>query len=73
MRSKIQGVVVAAFVLLAGAAPVLAHHSITSEFDPAISDFQMPGITGYERCLEIKADPAMRKMPVILPISLQME
>src|SRR2546429_9811380 len=43
MRSKIQGIVVATFVLLAIAAPVLAHHSITSEFDPT-KEFVVKGV-----------------------------
>ena len=34
MRSKTQGLVFALFGLLLAAVPVLAHHSVTAEFDP---------------------------------------
>ena len=35
-----------------------------------ISDIQMPGIDGYELCRRLKADPALRDIPLILLTSL---
>jgi len=35
-----------------------------------ISDIQMPGIDGYELCRRVKADPALRDLPLILLTSL---
>jgi two-component system, sensor histidine kinase and response regulator len=35
-----------------------------------ISDIQMPGMNGYELCRHVKADPALREIPLILLTSL---
>ncbi len=37
-----------------------------SRFDMVISDIVMPGLSGYELCRKIKADPALRQIPVVL-------
>ncbi|CAN5865485.1 hypothetical protein BH11PSE3_BH11PSE3_30760 [soil metagenome] len=37
-----------------------------SPFDMVISDIVMPGLSGYELCRKIKADPALRHVPVVL-------
>jgi PAS domain S-box-containing protein len=42
----------------------------TSAFDLVITDILMPGLSGYELCRKIKADPAKRHLPVILLTSL---
>jgi len=38
----------------------------SSSFDMVISDIVMPGLTGYELCRKIKAEPAWKHIPVIL-------
>ena len=35
-----------------------------------ISDIQMPVMDGYELCRQLKADPALRDLPIILLTSL---
>jgi PAS domain S-box-containing protein len=37
-----------------------------SPFDMVISDIVMPGLSGYELCRKIKADPVLRHIPVVL-------
>src|SRR5476649_235372 len=41
-------------------------HLAGSSFDMVISDIVMPGLSGYELCRKIKADPALRHIPVVL-------
>lgn len=42
-----------------------------AEYDLVISDVVMPGLSGYEVCRRIKADPAQQDVPVILLTSLR--
>ncbi|HEX6588642.1 MAG TPA: response regulator [Longimicrobiales bacterium] len=39
-------------------------------FDLVVSDIVMPGMTGYDLCRRIKADDALRELPVLLLTSL---
>ncbi len=39
-------------------------------FDLVISDIQMPGMSGFDLCRRVKADPAGRNVPVVLVTSL---
>ena len=39
-------------------------------YDAVLTDIVMPGITGYELCQAIKADPARREVPVLLLTTL---
>ena len=41
-----------------------------SVFDVVISDILMPGLTGYELCRHLKANPETKRVPVILLTSL---
>ncbi|MBI4538716.1 MAG: response regulator [Gemmatimonadetes bacterium] len=41
------------------------------EFDLVLTDIVMPGISGYELCGRIKAEPAWRERPVILLTALR--
>ncbi|MBI2838034.1 MAG: response regulator [Acidobacteria bacterium] len=41
-----------------------------SNFDLVVSDILMPGISGYELCRRLKADPGKRNIPVILLTTL---
>src|SRR5687768_9629908 len=40
-------------------------------FDLVVSDVLMPGLTGFELCRAIKADPALREIPVVLVTTLR--
>ena len=40
-------------------------------FDLVVSDVLMPGLTGFELCRTIKADPALRDIPVVLVTTLR--
>ncbi|MEW6368584.1 MAG: response regulator [Acidobacteriota bacterium] len=42
----------------------------TSSFDLIVSDILMPGISGYDVCRTLKADPMKRDIPVILLTTL---
>jgi PAS domain S-box-containing protein len=39
-------------------------------FDLVVSDVLMPGLSGYELCQRVKADPVLRRVPVLLLTSL---
>jgi signal transduction histidine kinase len=40
-------------------------------FDLVVSDVLMPGLNGFELCRAIKADPALREIPVVLVTTLR--
>ena len=42
----------------------------SGSFDLVLSDIHLPGISGYELCRQIKADPAAKDVPIILLTSL---
>jgi CheY-like chemotaxis protein len=42
----------------------------TSGFDLVLSDIIMPGLSGYDLCRKLKADPAKGNVPVILLTTL---
>ena len=42
-----------------------------SPFDMVVSDVLMPGLTGFELCRAIKADPALCEIPVVLVTTLR--
>ncbi len=42
----------------------------SAQFDLVMSDIIMPGMSGYEFCKVVKADPALRRIPVILLTTL---
>jgi signal transduction histidine kinase len=42
-----------------------------ASFDLVVSDVLMPGLTGFELCRIIKADPALREVPVVLVTTLR--
>ena len=37
-----------------------------NELDIVVSDVMMPGLNGFQTCRQIKADPALAELPVIL-------
>jgi PAS domain S-box-containing protein len=41
-----------------------------SEFDLVVSDIVMPGLSGFDFCRKVKADPKRRDVPVVLLTSL---
>jgi signal transduction histidine kinase/CheY-like chemotaxis protein len=52
-----------------GLATARAAHTAGEPFDVAVLDHQMPGNTGFEMVAEIRADPALAAMRVILATS----
>src|SRR5437899_861452 len=42
----------------------------SGSIDVVLSDIHLPGISGYELCRQIKADPAAKDVPIILLTSL---
>jgi signal transduction histidine kinase/DNA-binding response OmpR family regulator len=45
-------------------------HLRSGPFDLVLTDIVMPGLSGYELCRAIKADPSTRRIPVILLTTL---
>jgi signal transduction histidine kinase len=56
---------------VAGDGPAALTQLATKPFDLVVSDVLMPGLTGFELCRTIKADPALRAVPVVLVTTLR--
>jgi signal transduction histidine kinase len=54
-----------------GDGPAALTQLATKPFDLVVSDVLMPGLTGFELCRTIKADPALRSVPVVLVTTLR--
>ena len=54
-----------------GDGPAALTQLATKPFDLVVSDVLMPGLTGFELCRTIKADPALRAVPVVLVTTLR--
>jgi signal transduction histidine kinase len=58
-------------VNVAGDGPAALTQLAAASFDLVVSDVLMPGLTGFELCRTIKADPALRAVPVVLVTTLR--
>ena len=58
-------------VEVAGDGPAALTQMATASFDLVVSDVLMPGLTGFELCRTIKADPALCEIPVVLVTTLR--
>jgi signal transduction histidine kinase len=58
-------------VNVAGDGPAALTQLAAAPFDLVVSDVLMPGLTGFELCRTIKADPALRAVPVVLVTTLR--
>jgi len=56
---------------VAGDGPAALTQMATASFDLVVSDVLMPGLTGFELCRTIKADPALCEIPVVLVTTLR--
>ena len=56
---------------VAGDGPAALTRLTTASFDLVVSDVLMPGLTGFELCRMIKADPALCGIPVVLVTTLR--
>ena len=55
----------------AGDGPAALAQLAAAPFDLVVSDVLMPGLTGFELCRAIKADPALCEIPVVLVTTLR--
>jgi DNA-binding response OmpR family regulator len=58
-------------VEVAGDGPAALARLAAAPFDLVVSDVLMPGLTGFELCRMIKADPALCEVPVVLVTMLR--
>jgi signal transduction histidine kinase len=56
---------------VAGDAQAALTRLAATSFDLVVSDVLMPGLTGFELCRMIKADPALCEVPVVLVTTLR--
>jgi signal transduction histidine kinase len=56
---------------VAGDGPAALTRLAAEPFDLVVSDVLMPGLTGFELCRMIKADPALCEIPVVLVTMLR--
>jgi signal transduction histidine kinase len=56
---------------VAGDGPAALTQMAAAPFDLVVSDVLMPGLTGFELCRAIKADPALCEVPVVLVTTLR--
>jgi signal transduction histidine kinase len=56
---------------VAGDGPAALMRLAAAPFDLVVSDVLMPGLTGFELCRLIKADPALCEIPVVLVTMLR--
>jgi signal transduction histidine kinase len=56
---------------VAGDGPAALTRLAAAPFDLVVSDVLMPGLTGFELCRMIKADPALCEIPVVLVTMLR--
>lgn len=56
---------------VSGDGPAALRQLASAPFDLVVSDVLMPGLTGFELCRMIKADPALRGVPVVLVTTLR--